>query len=203
MGVITQISAQVKRPDRYSIYVDGVYTFSLSEVDMLRLALHSGQQVTNEEIEQYRDISAYRKWYDRILNLLSYRMRSEWEVTAYLQRKECPDVYIEQICGKLRTLGYLNDEDFARSWVANRRALKPISRRKLAQELQQKRISRQIIDAVLRDDQHAVDEMETLRNLIAKKQTRYPDRNKFMQYLARQGYSYHDIRQALDEMGDD
>lgn len=200
MGVITQISAQVKRPDRYSIYIDGAYTFSLSEVDLLRFELHSGQQLTTEDIAQYQDASAYRKWYDRILNLLSYRMRSEWEIVTYLQRKQCPDVYITQVCNKLQTLGYINDEDFARNWISGRRALKPISRRKLTQELQQKRIPRQIIDRVLQEDRVVVDETATLRDLIAKKQSRYPDRNKFMQYLARQGYGYHDIRQALDEI---
>lgn len=202
MALVTQVKQQVKRPDRYSVYLDGVYSFSLSEVDLIGFGLHSGQQLTDTDVAQYRDASAYRKWYDKILNLLSYRMRSEWEVTNYLKRKQCPEGFRHQILTKLKDLDYVNDEVFARSWVAHRRSMKPTSRRKLTQELQQKRINTQIIVTVLSDDREVVDEQEVLRALIAKKRARYPDRQKFMQYLARQGYSYHDIRQVLEQFSD-
>ncbi|MNT65168.1 recombination regulator RecX [compost metagenome] len=38
-----------------------------------------------------------------------------------------------------------------------------------------------------------------LLKVIAKKRARYPDKQKLMQYLARQGFSYDDISAALNE----
>jgi SOS response regulatory protein OraA/RecX len=63
-------------------------------------------------------------------------------------------------------------------------------------ELQQKHVSSDVINQVLAEDE--TDERASLRELVAKKQARYPDRQKFMQYLARQGFSFDDIKSVLD-----
>jgi regulatory protein len=41
--------------------------------------------------------------------------------------------------------------------------------------------------------------MSELQKIIAKKRSRYDDEQKFMAYLARQGFSYDDIKEALRE----
>jgi regulatory protein len=196
---ITAIKQQVKRADRYSVYLDSKYAFSLREAELLKLGLHSGQEITEDQLAEYQGESEFGKWYDRTLNLLSFRLRSEWELRDYLKRKECPPTVTEKILNKLSVNGYVNDEQFAKRWVENRRLMKATSRRKLAQELQQKRIPRDIIDTVLADDKDQTDEREVLRELVAKKRQRYPDQIKLMQYLARQGYSYDDIKTVLAE----
>jgi regulatory protein len=194
---ITKIARQVKRADRYSVYLDGKYSFSLGEGELLKLGLHSGQELTEEELASFRDESDYGKWFDKTLNLLSYRMRSEWELRDYLKRKKAPEEFVDKIINKLRINGYVNDEQFAKRWVENRRLLKPTSKRRLMQELRQKRISTDIIDAVLVEDE--TDERQQLKELVEKKRARYPDKLKFMQYLARQGYNYDDIKSVLLE----
>lgn len=194
---ITAIKQQVKRADRYSVYLDDKYAFSLREAELLKLGLHSGQEISEEQLGEYQGESEFGKWYDRTLNLLSFRLRSEWELRDYLKRKECPQAVTEKILNKLSINGFVNDEQFAKRWVENRRLMKATSRRKLAQELQQKRIPRDIIEAVLADDKEATDEREVLRELVEKKRHRYPDQIKLMQYLARQGYNYEDIKNVL------
>jgi regulatory protein len=196
---ITKIARQVKRADRYSIYLDGKYSFSLGEGELLKMGLHSGQELTEQELASFRDESDYGKWFDKTLNLLSYRMRSEWELRDYLKRKKAPEEFVEKILNKLSINGYVNDEQFAKRWVENRRLLKPTSRRKLSMELKQKRIPSDIIDKVLADDKDQVSERELLRQLVEKKRARYPDKLKFMQYLARQGYNYDDIKSVLSD----
>lgn len=196
---ITAIKQQVKRANRYSVYLDEKYAFSLREAELLKLGLHSGQEISEERLAEYQGESEFGKWYDRTLNLLSFRFRSEWELRDYLKRKECPSGVTDKILNKLSVNGYVNDEEFARRWVENRRLMKATSRRKLSQELQQKRIPRDIIDAVLADDKEVTDEREVLRELVEKKKNRYPDKVKLMQYLARQGYSYDDIKDVLSE----
>ena len=72
-----------------------------------------------------------------------------------------------------------------------------LRKRKLQQELRAKRIATDIINQVFADDE--TDELEVLRQLVVRKSARYPDKLKFMQYLARQGYGYDDIKTVLDE----
>lgn len=194
---VTDIKQQIRRADRYSIYVDKKYTFSLSESELLATGLRINQEVTADELTNLKDKAVIDKGYDRALNLIMRRPRSEWELRDYLKRKEHGEAAILQILNKLSERGYVNDEDFARRWVENRRLLKSTSKRRLVQELRQKRVADEIIDAVLAADE--TDELEVLRGLISRKraQTRYKDDMKLMQYLLRQGYGYGDIKEAM------
>lgn len=194
---ITAIKQQVKRADRYSVYLDGKYTFSLGESQLLDIGLKLGQEITSEELDKLHADSVYGKLYDRILNLLSIRPRSEWELRDYLKRKKAEPEIIDSLLNALSKLGYVDDEKFATRWLENRRLLKSVSKRKLQQELRQKRIEDTIITKVLQEDE--TDERETLRSIVEKKRSRYPDQLKLMQYLARQGFNYDDIKSALQE----
>jgi regulatory protein len=127
------------------------------------------------------------------------RPRSRWEMQSYLQRKKATPSLAEAILNKLSILGMLNDLEFARSWVANRRLLRPTSKRKLQQELRAKRVADEIVEQVLTEDE--TDERTVLRQLIAKKRqmTKYKgDDQKLMRYLAGQGFGYGDIKDALN-----
>ncbi len=194
---ITDIKQQVKNQSRYSIFVDGKYSFSLSELALINSGLHTGQEVTKEELESLKDTAKLDKAYNRALALVARRSRSEWELRDYLKRKEYDEPIITEILNRLSNYGYVDDEAFARMWVENRRLLKSTSKRRLAQELRQKRISSEIIDKVLAEDE--TDELEVLRELVASKRKlpRYQDDLKLMQYLARQGFSYDDIKAVL------
>lgn len=196
---VTSIKQQAKRTDRYSVYVDGKYVFSLSETELLKSGLRIGRELNENELEAYKHDAVIDKAYDRTLNLIAHRPRSSWELESYLKRKTYDESVINEVLGKLNERGYVDDEDFARRWVANRRLLKPISSRRLHQELRQKRIDQEIIDKVLAEDE--TDEMHVLRELVDKKrkQTKYQDNVKLMQYLSRQGFNYTDIKEVLNE----
>ncbi len=198
---ITGIKQQVKRPDRYSIFVDGKFSFGLSENGLLESKIATGQEIDAQELTVLKSNANTDRAYGNALRYVVMRPRSTWEMQTYLRRKEVEEPVAEVIMQKLEALNLLSDRMFAEAWVANRRLLKATSKRRLRQELKQKRVPEQIIDHVLQEDE--TDERSVLRELIAKKRTRYPDRNKFMQYLARQGFGYDDIKAALDYTEDD
>jgi regulatory protein len=125
------------------------------------------------------------------------RPRSEWELADYFRRKGIDETAASGIADRLRALDLLNDLAFARAWVSNRRLLRATSKRRLILELKQKHVAEDVIREVLEEDE--TDERDQLRTLIAKKRVRYPDRQKFMQYLARQGFGFDDIKSVLDE----
>ncbi len=194
---ITNIKQQVKQTDRYSVFVDGKYCFSLSETALLKSGLTSGQELTPAQIDEYKQLSADDKVYNRALRYVAMRPRSTWELTTYLRRKEASDSLIESTINRLTALGLLNDAAFADSFVRDRQLLRPTSRRKLIVELKKKRLSDEHIEAAL--TQNELDEADSLTQVIAKKrrQAKYQDDDKLMQYLARQGFGYSDIKSAL------
>ncbi len=194
---VTRIAAQVKDKNRYSIYVDDSFAFGISESGLLKAGLRLEQELTAEELADYKKDAADDKLYNQVLALLMRRPRSEWELKTYLKRKQIPEEEIDPLLGELRQKGYVDDEDFARRWVENRRLLKTISQRKLQLELKQKRVSDDIIRSVMAEDETR--DIDVLREEVQKKrkQTRYQDNDKLMQYLARQGYRYEDIKAAL------
>lgn len=194
---ITAIKQQVKRQGRYSVFIEGKYAFSLGESALLDSKLSIGQELTEAQVREFKQTSIDDKVYNNALAYAVLRPRSVWEMEQYLRRKKCSPALEQKILNKLSNIGLLDDESFARSWVANRRLLKPISARRLQQELRAKRVSESIARKVLDEDE--TDEQAVLAELIARKrkQTRYQDNQKLMQYLAGQGFSYSDIKAAL------
>lgn len=197
---VSDIKQQVKRKDRYSVFVDGKYSFALSESGLLGSGLSVGQELSDEELKSLKDLSSEDKAVYRVLDLIARRPRSEGEIKDYLKRKKYSEEEITKILNVLSEKGYIDDEDFAKRWVASRHLLKPISKRKLRLELMQKKIAGEIINDVLEDTE--VDEKETIRELIEKKrkQTRYQDAQKLMQFLIRQGFNYSDVKSVFEEM---
>ena len=124
------------------------------------------------------------------LNLSSYRMRSEDELRNRLRKSGYEADIIEEAIAFLKEYNYINDRDFAGRWVNDRLALKPVGRRRLRWELQQKGVAGEIIDhAVSIIDEN--DEYNMALELVRKKYAK--DKNytltKIASFLQRRGFS--------------
>lgn len=194
---ITSITPQVKREGRYSIFVDGEYAFSLSAEGLLDAGFTAGQELSQVKLTEAKRQSQVDKAYNLALAYVARRMRSEGELRDYFRRKDYEPELAEQLISRLTNLGFVDDLEFAKRWVENRRLLRSSSTKKLRLELRQKHIAAEIISAIFADSEE--DELHALRSLVEKKrkQTRYQDEQKLIAYLARQGFSYSDIKAAL------
>jgi regulatory protein len=137
---------------------------------------------------------------------LTIRNRSEKEIRDYLQKKNADPDIIDAIVTRLYDQKFLNDEAFARSWVRSRAMFRPRGKRMLQIELQQKGISKDIIQQVLEEDTEDVpDEFTQAKNLIAKRVAKLQDEPRHIIYqkvgafLARRGYSWDVSKKAIDE----
>ncbi len=195
---ITKVQPAVKTKGRYNIFLDGKYSFSLSEDQLLQARLKIDQEVSDEELGQFKNDSEFGKAYARTLDLIARRQRSEKEIREYARRKKWEPEWTEKIILKLQEKNYLNDEAFARMWVSSRAHLKNISKKKLRLELLQKGIVSEVIDRTI-EQSDEYDEQNSLRQLVRKKRTRYDDIQKLKMYLARQGFRFDDIKKVLEE----
>lgn len=206
--IITGITAQQKDKNRVNVMVDGKYRFSLDIFQYADLGIKVGKEYSDEELTLLETESQFGKVYARALEYCLMRPHSSREVRDYLYRKTrdsrtktgetkkgvAPEI-TERVFGRLVEKGYVDDEKFTRYWVENRSLTKGASRRKLQAELRTKGVEDGIIERYLADTTRT-DEDE-LAKIIAKKRNRYPDDQKLMQYLARQGFSYDNIKSGL------
>lgn len=218
---ITSITAQTKNANRVNVSVDGKYRFSLDIFQVGELGIRIGKEYTDAELSALETESQFGKLYARALEYVMMRPHSGREVKDYLYKKtlskkrvtsheprgasgrtvvEIPGVpkeVAERVYERLVEKRYIDDEKFARWWVENRNLRKGSSLRKMSVELRAKGVAGEIIEQVLSETDRS-DETE-LAKIIAKKRNKYPDDQKLMQYLARQGFSYDDIKSVLSE----
>lgn len=211
---ITAITLQVRDNDRVNISVDGRYKFSLAVYQVTELGLKLNQELDEETLKTLENESQFGKLYARSLEYSMVRPRSTKEVRDYLWRKTkaskyksrrtgeilekngvSPDV-ADRVLEKLLSRGYIDDEKFTKYWIENRFLKKGTSTRRLKQELSQKGIDREIISKALGESSR--NDIDELQKVIAKKRARYPDEQKFKQYLARQGFNFDDINRVLE-----
>lgn len=199
---ITSIKSQVHRQGRYSIFVEGKYSFSLSDMALIDAKLVIGQEINQAQIGELKQLSIDDKLYNLTLGYLAIRPRSEWEIKTYLTRKGASPTLLNDILNKLSNVDLINDQKFAEAFVRDRRLLRSTSRRKLILELRKKHVADNIAQEVIGNE--PADEQTALADIVARKrkQSRYQDDLKLMQYLARQGFNYGDIKSALNAVDD-
>jgi len=205
---ITSISLQVRDKNRVNVSVNGKYRFSLDYTQIADLGVKVGNEYTEEQLTDLENESQFGKLYMRALEYSLMRPHSQYELTQYLYRKTRDTLaktgsikkgvskeLTERVFDRIIEKGYVNDEAFARYWIENRQLRKGISKRKLQAELASKGVNRSIVESLLSETERS-DEDEILK-IIEKKASRYGDEQKLIAYLARQGFSYDDIKQAI------
>lgn len=196
---ITKVTPAAKTAGRYNIFVDGEYSFSLDELQLVQYGIHSGQEISDAKLTELQAESDFGKNYIRAIDLISRRLRSEREIRDYAGRKQWSRDNTERVIARLYDRGYLNDLVFARAFVRSRRSTRKYSRRRIERDLVNKGISHRIIQQVLDEEAGMADDNDALANLVAKKYHRYDDVNKLKAYLTRAGFRYDDINRAIEQ----
>lgn len=196
---ITKVAPAARTVGRYNIFVDGHYSFSLDEFQLVQHSLHSGQEIDETKLAELQAESDFGKNYTRAVDLISRRLRSEREIRDYARRKQWSKDNIERVIARLYDRGYLNDLVFTKAFVRSRQSAQKYSRRRIERDLVNKGISHRIIQQVLDEGAGMADDNDALTNLVAKKYHRYDDINKLKAYLARAGFRYDDINRAIEQ----
>ena len=214
---ISKISVQVKNKSRYSVEVDGNYSFSLSADDLLENKIARGDDVDSSKISELKTIGSKSLLYDRVINYLSSRPHSRQEIKTYLYKiitknKDSKEIsrdkknqIIEEIIEKTESKNYINDLEFA-EWFVNQRLKnsKPKSKNIINSELISKGIDREIIQTVFERFPNDFDQNSA--NLLAEKklaslEDRYNDpkiiKQKLSTYLMGKGFTWEVVSDTI------
>ncbi len=136
------------------------------------------------------------------LYYLQARARTEQELRDKLTRKQVPPQEIETVLLKLKELGYVNDQKFAKDFQRSRNDYKPTGLRRLRLELQLKGVDRHILEQL-----EATKEAE-YQLALAAAETRLRQyqhlepavfERRMIAFLARRGFGYDTIKQVISQ----
>lgn len=200
---ITGLKAQ-KNKNRVNVYINDEFAFGL-ERDVAGW-LEVGQYITIEKIDQLKKKDVQEIAYRKAINFISYRQRTEFEVTRKLRSLDYNDNIIDLVIKRLRNAGLIDDERFALLWVENRSNTKPRGYRRLSFELKNKGISEDIIENTLGT---AEEEKELAKRAALKKFRHLPEKEpeafkkKLFSHLAYRGFTYDTINTVVRELWDE
>jgi regulatory protein len=199
-GRITALRFQKRDDQRVNVYLDGVYAFALPAHVAAKLKI--GQELADQDITTLKGVDEADKAYHSALRFLAYRARSVAEVQRYLEAKETPAGVVESTIHRLLAAGYLDDQAFARSWVADRERFKPRAPAALRQELRAKGIQEQAIAQAL----DSLDSETSARRAGSEYARRLDtlDRRSFRHklggYLLRRGFPHEVVWPVVDQL---
>lgn len=199
-GVITRLTYQQKNHQRVNVYLDGAFAFALPDAVAARIKI--GQHLNDDDIARLRDADTEAKAFARALRLLAARPRSQVEISSHLQRAGFSDDVIGQVSDRLQRAGYLDDDAFVQWWIENRAAFSPRGAQALRQELAQKGVSRDLIDAALLPLDAGAQALAAGRPRAERwSQLPQPDfYQKMLGHLQRRGFDYPTARAAADQL---
>lgn len=204
MPIITKISIQQKKTDRYNIFLDEKYAFSVDEDVLIKHQLKKGMELDEFLLSEIGYQDEIRKAYNIAIQYLARKMRSEKEVRQFLADKEIDEVIIQEVILKLYEFRFLNDEEFALAFVRTQLNTTDKGKEIVKGELREKGISENLIEQALQEYPFEAEHTKalSLSEKFVKKNKR--DSSKIMkqkleQLLTRKGFSRAAIKAAIME----
>ena len=196
--IVTKVEAVTKT--KYKVYVDGQFAFVLYKGELSRFHIADGQELSQDIYEKIRMEVILKRAKLRAMHLLNDMWRTESQLREKLTRNEYPADIVEAAIDYVKSFGYINDYEYARSFIASRKERK--SRREIYMQLVSKGVARDLIDEAFEECYEREDSVEAIRKLLEKKHydpenTASEEKKKIMAYLVRKGFNYEDIRRSM------
>jgi regulatory protein len=134
--------------------------------------------------------------------LLKFRLRSEKEIITRLTRRGYSTATIEKVVRFLKQSSFLSDEEFAKIWTESR-LKRPFGLRRIRQELKDKGVKEDLVEACLSQVKANYCEQETVLRLARQRLSRLKDPSSFKtkarlyNYLLRRGFSADTVYEVV------
>ena len=201
MSVITAIEEQKKDKNRVSLYIDGQFYCGMALETILQNRIKVGQVVDRVELDQLQFESEKSSALDKALKHLSSAMKTEKETSDFLRRKGYVEPVIEYVLQKLRSYGFVDDEEYARQYVSF--AGKNKGKRLVGAELQRKGVAADVAERIV-ERMEGQDEaaFAILQKYLRAKEITRENLYKATRYLLGKGFDYDTVKSAVCKFGD-
>jgi regulatory protein len=208
---ITAVERQQKKRQRYNIFLDDEYAFSVHEDILIKHRLFKGEVVDRDRMESILKDEEFQDALRCAIAFVGRKPRSAEEVQQKLNSKGYAEELIQPVIKKLKEQNIINDGEFARTWTEHRIFSQKKGRQWVKMELLQKGVSKENIKIALEQvDEEA--EYDSALQLARKKWKPLTGsirerKHKITGYLLRRGYTNSVVGKVLNNMitenGDD
>lgn len=203
--VITKITRQKRNEERYNIFLDEKYAFSVDESILIQRGLTKGKMLDEMDVGEIAFDDEVSRAFNRALSFLSFQMRSEHEIHQKLLKDELGEAVIMEAIQKLKKLGLLNDETYMKALADTKKRTSNKGPRAIQQDLHQKGISKQLQQQMI-DDFSEEEQLEMALKLGQKKadqehrKTPSQVKQKVQEFLLRKGYDFTVVQEVLNKI---
>ena len=200
---ITRIENSKHVQERVLVFLEEGDPLRITQNELLQFGLYQGMDLSPELVVQLQNTGKRSESRAVAARMASGRMLSRRELTDKLNRKGVDPDTAEETADWLEALGAVDDTAYA-GVIARHYAAGGYGPGRVRQELQKRGIPRELWDDALSqlpDSAEAID-----RFLHKKLGGRAPDRamlKKLSDALLRRGFSWSDIRPALNRLGEE
>lgn len=197
--IVTKTEAVTKT--RYKVYIDGQFAFVLYKGELSRYQIREGKEILKETCDKIRGEVLVKRAKLRAMHLLNDMGRTEKQLLEKLKQGGYPDDVAEEAIFYVKSFGYVDDVNYARSFIDIRKDKK--SRREMEMLLKGKGISEEDIERAMEECYGEDTASEAVRKLMKKRhyipeESSYEEKQRFMAYVMRKGFSYDDVCRASE-----
>ena len=198
--IITEIKRKGKS-ELYYIYTDDeLYGFLQAEF-IVKHKLKTGLEIDRQELDKIKVQSDRLSCAAKALNYVSKMIKSEFQVRQYLKKSGFMDEAIDEAIEKLKSYGYINDEQVAIFVVQSLEKRK--GKNFIRQDLLQKGIKKEQIERLL-DNLSGQDEtcLEVAKKWLKTRvlPLSQNDKAKLYRFLVGKGFEFDMVRRVLSKI---
>ena len=205
--MITQIRRNVKNAGRCSVFVDEEF-FAACPIDVAAaLGLRKGLEMTPELERRLRSEDRRMVLRQKLYRFATYKPRTARQVRDHLAKLEAADEEAEDVMAWLAEFRLIDDEEYARRFVAASLERKPLSPSDTKQKLRMKGVPDEVVERIVEEhfDEEVV--IDAARRVAEKKVRmlkgdRGEQKRKLTQFLQYRGYSWSVVKRVVDELSD-
>ncbi|NLK65437.1 MAG: hypothetical protein GX289_10115 [Tissierellia bacterium] len=146
MKKITKIEYQKKNKERFNIYIDDEYGFSVDISIMINYSLKKGMELDDALIDDILSSEEKISVYNYGISVLSRCAKSEGELRLKMQRKGFEPKLIDNAIIKLKKQKYLDDERYCEMFINDKINISNHGIRKIKEALYYKGIDKKLIE---------------------------------------------------------
>lgn len=196
-----KLSTKPGKGEKIHIFVDDEYRLTVDSRFWYSERWHNQTQIDSGELAALEEAVGSRRAFNSAEDYLSRRDHSEKELYEKLCRKY-PPAAAEAAIEKAKDLGLLDDERFAANYALELYEKKHFASHRILLELRRKGIDREIAKNAV-EGLDKVGETRIIELLRGKYRAAFSDeksRRRAVNALLRMGYTYTEIRAALETL---
>lgn len=195
--IVTSIVPLDKR--RSKVFLEEDFAFALYKGEIRRYHLSEGAELEEESYREIMEKILPKRARERVFYLLKNSDKTEQDIRRKLKEGFYPEEVIDRTINFLKEYHYIDDENYGRNYIRGWGGRK--SKRQISYALQQKGLSRELINQLL--EECPIEEEDQVRKLLKKKKYREDmtreEKNKIATSIGRKGFSFDVIKKMMAE----